>query len=50
MAGGAFHRAVGDEIHAGNSRSSRAAAVRTASIEAASRFRYRQTHSFFSAD
>src|SRR4029077_7964412 len=49
-AGGAFHRAAGDEIHAGNSRSSRAAAVRTASIEAALRFRYRQTRPFFSVD
>src|SRR4029077_3970965 len=42
-AGGVFHRAAGDEIHAGNSRSNRAAVVRTASIEAVPRFRYRQT-------
>src|SRR5437764_372543 len=49
-AGGPFHRAAGDEIHAGNSRSNRVAAVRTASVEAALRFRYRQTRPFFSAD
>src|SRR5438552_17981569 len=45
-AGGPIHRAAGDEIRAGNSQNIQAAVARTASTEAASRFRNRSLRPF----